>query len=234
MDISAAKKAKQYAYFAGSPGADPLGELIFVDTTNGNDSNDGHDPRRAKSTVAGAKAVAEAGDTIIVSDGAGNAYALRVMSGSVYAALGPDLPPMNYLGVTADFTTSTWASAAAHEILAVSGMNRIIIIPEVVGSVGDADDSGTIILGTADDTDAFIGATTCTQLDAGDIWLSTTGASNISNLAKGSVIDQIVIDADIGYTIANTATTAGSIKFHCWWLPLEDAASVTAGAGGTL
>lgn len=41
-------------------------------------------------------------------------------------------------------------------------------------------------------------------------------------------------ELDIGYEIGVEALTAGSLVFHCVWVPLSDGASVTAGAGGTL
>ena len=66
MNISAWKKAKQESFAAGARwGADPLGDLIFVDSVNGNDGNDGYDKRRPKATLTAAVAAAESGDTII-------------------------------------------------------------------------------------------------------------------------------------------------------------------------
>jgi hypothetical protein len=64
MDISASKKDKQLGFGIAAK-ANPLHDIIFVDSVNGNNGNDGHDRRRAKLTIAAAVAVAEAGDTII-------------------------------------------------------------------------------------------------------------------------------------------------------------------------
>jgi hypothetical protein len=52
--------------FAFASFADPMGQMIFVDSVNGLDSRDGRRPRLAKKTIASAVAAAQAGDTIFI------------------------------------------------------------------------------------------------------------------------------------------------------------------------
>lgn len=63
-------RKEQEGQFAGSLlGADPLGNIIYVDSANGNDGRNGHSPRAALKTLTQAVALASAGDTIIVDKG---------------------------------------------------------------------------------------------------------------------------------------------------------------------
>ncbi len=137
----------------------------------------------------------------------------------------------NYLSVTALMTSSaTWNAQAAHEIAVVTGMVRLRIIPEVTVSLTGA--AATIALGTANDTAAFIAATTATALDATEIWQSATPANNKPHIATSSVVDRVVSSDDVGYTLAGGATTTGSITFHMWWEPLSSTGAVVVGTGG--
>ena len=65
--LSQAKKLMQKQFIAAAlqSGADPMGDLVFVDSANGSDGWDGHDPLKPKLTIGGAVAVAGAGDTIL-------------------------------------------------------------------------------------------------------------------------------------------------------------------------
>jgi hypothetical protein len=139
-----------------------------------------------------------------------------------------------YLAVTADFTSATWNSAAAHEIATVTGTVRIRILPVVGASVGNDSNTAVISLGTETTTNAFLAATTGTTLDTGEIWQSATGANNLPQVDYDTMTDFIVSGDDIGYTIATTATTAGNIVFHMWWEALDSTGAVAAGAGGAL
>lgn len=138
---------------------------------------------------------------------------------------------LNYLSVSADFSSATWNTVAAHEILTVTGTVHLILIP-----VCDTDiTSGgaiTLILGIEGSTSAMIGSTDATTIDAGETWLSTTPDFYS---AKTAVIDCIISDGkDVGYTVGSNAGTGGAITFHCWWEPISSGATVVAGAGGVL
>jgi len=140
-----------------------------------------------------------------------------------------------YLAVVADQTSATWNSSAAggHEIATVTGLVRVRIIPEITSNIGSGG-AAVISLGTETTKNAFIAATTATGLDANELWWSSTDADNVKFIDPTTIPDFIVNGDDIGYLIATTSTTAGSITFHIWWEPLESGASVVAGAGGTL
>lgn len=136
----------------------------------------------------------------------------------------------NYLAVVATFATSTWNSSASHEIVTVTGVVRVRVLAQVVN---DVTGGGTIKLGTS--VTDWIAATTQTALDAGEIWTSSTIASNIfCPTFSGAVIDRIVSTHDIGYTNATSGTNSGQITFHIWWEPLSSTGAIAAGAGGTL
>lgn len=65
-------RKEQESQFAGSLlGADPLGNIIYVDSVNGKNGNNGNSPRAALKTLTQAVAKASAGDTIIVDKGGG-------------------------------------------------------------------------------------------------------------------------------------------------------------------
>lgn len=137
----------------------------------------------------------------------------------------------NYLKVTADFSSATWNTVATHEILVVTGPYRLIIIPECLLDLTSGG-AATISLGDDISSSALIAATTATDIDVLEYWLSTTPARRYN---KSSVIDIIVNGQDIGYEIATAALTGGQIDFHIWYMPLsDDAVSIAAGAGGVL
>lgn len=140
-----------------------------------------------------------------------------------------EIAPSNYLAVAADFSSATWNTVATHEILTVTGLVRVRIIPVCTVDLTGA--SATIALGVEGAATTFIAATTGTDIDAGEIWLGTTPAGQF---AYSSVVDRVVQGLDIGYVVATAALTAGAITFHVWWDPLETGATVVAGAGGTL
>ena len=140
---------------------------------------------------------------------------------------------VNYIAVTADFTSATWNTVASHEILTVTGAARIRILPICTSSITSGG-AITLTLGTETTANAMIASTDATTIDANMAWLSTTPSHYY---AKTAVIDAIIAAGqDIGYTVGTTAATGGTIVFHCWWEPLDNNSptAVVAGAGGAL
>lgn len=137
----------------------------------------------------------------------------------------------NYIAVPITFAALTTGSVASHEILTVTGMVRVVIIPVCTTNVAG---SGTIELGVAGDTDLFLGTTTGTDIDAGELWLDTSPAELAWNWS--SVLDKVVPNGlDIGYEVKTDTLTGGAITFHCWWWPLDSTGAVVAADGtGTL
>jgi len=146
--------------------------------------------------------------------------------------------------VTADFTSATWNTVAVHTLATIASADayRVRILPicsnDLVGG-------GSISLGTNLDTVAFIAATVGTDIDAGEIWLSTTPATQVllSGLGTepGLFVDALVSSVSaankVVYEITTAAFTAGSITFYIWWENLTNPLSgffapVAAGTGG--
>ena len=68
--LSAGDMIRQEATFAGAlVGANPNGDIYFVDSTNGDNGNDGLSRRHPKATLVNALASMSAGDTVVLSPG---------------------------------------------------------------------------------------------------------------------------------------------------------------------
>lgn len=145
---------------------------------------------------------------------------------------GYEVLPSNKITVDADLSSATWNTAAAHEIAVVTGIVRVMIIAEVITTGDDTSgNTATISLGWASDADGMIAATEVDDLADGELWYDATPTTTGDTFAN-VVLDFVVYDDDIGYTIGSEAATAGAIRFHIWWLPLSSGATVTAGEGG--
>lgn len=80
-------------------------------------------------------------------------------------------------------------------------------------------------------TDAFIAATTGTDIDAGEVWCDATPAETHGNTST-LLLDKIVAGGlDVGYEITADTLTGGAITFHCWWEPLDATGAVVAADG---
>lgn len=141
----------------------------------------------------------------------------------------------NYLAVTADFTSATWNTVAAHEILTVTGAAHVIILPEVKGTVTSAGGLATLILGDETTTNSLITSSDAEGLAAGEWWFDSTVTRTLAASSIFRALDFVVANGkDIGYTIGTEALTGGSILFHVWWEPIDSTGAVAAGAGGAL
>jgi hypothetical protein len=139
----------------------------------------------------------------------------------------------NYLAVTVDLSEETYNTVATHEILTVTGLVRLRILPVVTVDGDDTTgDTANISLGHESDTDNFIAATDVDDLAAGELWLNATPTEVAIDFT--SIIDKIVNGVDVGYEITGEAATAGTIVFHCWWEPLDANGNVVAGDGSAM
>ena len=142
-----------------------------------------------------------------------------------------DLAGLNYFAVTADLSSATWNTAAAHEIATVTGLVRVAIIAQVTTTGDDTSgDTSTISLGWDGDPDGMIAATQVDDLLAGELWYDAT-PTTVADAYASVVQDYIVNAVDIGFTIAAEAATAGVIVFHVFWEAISSGASVSAGTG---
>jgi len=138
----------------------------------------------------------------------------------------------NYIAVTADLSDTGWKEVATHELLTITGLVKLRIIPEVTVTGDDTTgDTANIQLGHESDTDNFIGATDVDDMTEGDIWLSTTPDVVDDEADK---LSKIINGVDVGYEVTGEEATAGTIVFHCWWEALSDGASVVAGDGSAM
>lgn len=76
--------------------------------------------------------------------------------------------------------------------------------------------SGTVELGTADNTAGLIAQTTGTDIDASDFWQDATPEVKISP----AITNQCVC-ADIILTVGSATITAGVLEFDFYWVPLS-------------
>ena len=172
-------------------------------------------------------------DDAAASGAASTAESLMAYAKQTVGALGTmSYNGANYLSVTADGTSATWNTAASHEIATVTGLVRMRILPVISTSLTGA--GSDICLGTENDTDGFIAATSAVELDDTEIWWTSTAASNLPYVRLEHIEDQIVNSDDVGYEVAVAAFGTGSIIFHIWWEGLDSTGAVAAGAGGTL
>lgn len=126
-------------------------------------------------------------------------------------------------------------SATTHEILTVTGLNKVRIIPTFTRSTATNPVSSKIALGTEVSGTRFIGTTSADSLTSGDIWWTSTSAANLAIISsEASAAQCIVFNSDIGYTVSTSATSAGQIDFDMYWTPLAPGAVCKKGAGGTL
>ena len=158
-------------------------------------------------------------------------------------AAAPSKSHPNYFTVTADMTSATWNTAAAHEIATVTGVVRMQILAEVTDTVITTGTNGTIALGFAGNTSAIFSATALDAALTGDVFsavygsAATTpvGGADAQSALTHAIFDVVAVGGtDVGYTIATNAATNGTIVFHVWWQPLSSTGAVTAGAGGAL
>ena len=172
--------------------------------------------------------------TAVVPDHDGSA--LERLEAIAMSQFGYDTP--NYLAVsTGTFdTTGTWSTVASHEIATVTGLVKMLIIPQCTSSVTSVADGGTIEL-EDETTDASIIA--ISTLGAGlmvtnELWVDATLTRTILTQTQLNAITIVVSELDIGYEVKTQALSSGTIVFHIFWTPMSSTGAVVAGAGGTL
>lgn len=131
---------------------------------------------------------------------------------------------------THDFATDGHISAA-HHIFHITGDVRLKLLAIVETDLAGGGAGSQLTLGFNGATTNLIGQTTCSGLDAGEQWTSSTLANNLKvNTLAAAVFDRIVSGyTSIDMTILSASTSTGKIHFYCWWEPLSSGAEVTAG-----
>lgn len=170
-----------------------------------------------------------------------NGVSIAEVLRAVEQAENPTYLHPNYIALSVDLTSATWNTAAAHEILTVTGNIRLRVMVECTETLTDGADAATLSLGDEITVAGMIastsagGAGAANQLDAGEFWIDATPA-DVSPVATSSVILDFVVlqGADVGYTIGGEALTDGTLIFHMWWYPLDSTGAAVVGAGGAL
>lgn len=128
------------------------------------------------------------------------------------------------------FSSATWNTVAIHTLLVVTGVVALYIIPVTTQDIAGG---GTIQLGyeaAESTTDAFLGATTGTTMDTGEIWM-TGNSRHAAQFSQVMSQPLLASDCNIVYEIKTSAFTAGKIKFKVWWKALSEGATVVEGSG---
>lgn len=149
-------------------------------------------------------------------------------------AQGMSIELMNICKQSITFAAATTGAVAAKELFTVQGEVMMSVVG-VVPTAGDLTGAGSIQLGVAGATDAFLGATVGTALDAGEIFgvHTTPPTSFVVTDALPAWIYSNELDA--GYEITTDTITAGVIDFYCRWYPLTEGSTVVpAGSNVTL
>lgn len=85
--------------------------------------------------------------------------------------------------------------------------------------------SATLEVGVTGNTAAIIAQSTAENIDANEIWLSTSPGLGAQALTANSTI---ISNLNVIETAGTANITAGQIDYYCIWRPLSDGATVTA------
>ncbi len=179
-------------------------------------------------------------DPANISDYNNATDSLEAIGDNVIAAIAAQstFASANYLAVSTGVfdTTGVWSTVASHEIATVTGLVRMLIVPECTVSVGSVSDTGTIELEDETTTESIIAASTLGSgtMVANELWVDATLTRTILTRTQLNAIEIVVSDLDIGYEVKTNALDEGTIVFHIFWTPLSSTGLVVAGAGGTL
>jgi len=129
--------------------------------------------------------------------------------------------------VAITMAAGTTGSIDEHEVLTVTGLCEIEIVVHCTTNIAGG---GSVQLGVGGATDALIGSTNGTDLDATDLWYDTTPTTAYA--ITGDTKFSLITDGlDVGYEISAGTLTSGVLKFEMKWKPLEDGAYCLAAAG---
>ena len=131
---------------------------------------------------------------------------------------------------THDFSVVGKHISGSFSLFTITGDVRIKLLAICETSLAGGGAGNQVTLGFNGALTNLIGQTTGTGIDAGEIWTTSTIASNLAvNTLALAVFDRIVA----GYTaiklaIVSASTSTGKINFYCWWEPLSSGSAVAA------
>jgi hypothetical protein len=124
---------------------------------------------------------------------------------------------------TADSPKTMFTVTGQVLIIGVVGITKV-----AVTSTGG---TGTLALGTTDQTGFLIPATTADATNfgsVGDVWVDATPTDNVDVVARSGAGIVVGNGADLVLTIATNNMTAGDIDLHVWYIPLSSDGLITA------
>ena len=137
----------------------------------------------------------------------------------------------NNLFVVADFTQPQWNTVGRHQVLQLNGAVRVRIIPFIAQNCASQNNTATVKLGFAYQTDKLIGATPVANLSQNNIWQSNNFQA--PDRQTNQIIDYILVGVtSIGIDIGTENLTAGQLSFRVFWEPMDNMGNVMPGNGG--
>jgi hypothetical protein len=115
--------------------------------------------------------------------------------------------------------------AGALSLFTVTGDVVVRIIPickTIVASAAGAN----VELGVSADTDAMLGSTLSTDIDADKVWIDASPDSQIE--PESTSRDYIIANGDDVILTLDAQVDSGVIAFYCLWRPLSSGATVVA------
>lgn len=134
-----------------------------------------------------------------------------------------DVFTMNTDKQTITFAAATTGAVAAKELFQVNGLVLCTVFGICRGT--SLTGSGTIAVGTENNTALIIAASTATSIDAGDIWIDATAIGETEEYSKD--LPWILTNGqDLAYEVETATVTAGVIDFYCLWYAISKGATV--------
>ena len=121
------------------------------------------------------------------------------------------------------FAAGTTGAVAAKELFQVTGLVLCTIFGVCRGT--SLTGSGTIAVGTENNTALIIAASTATSIDAGDVWIDDTAIGETEEHV-GDLPWILTNGQDLAYEVESATVTAGVVRFYCLWYALSSDADV--------
>lgn len=148
----------------------------------------------------------------------------------------------NYFTVDANMTSATWNTVAVHQLVAVTGAVRIVLMAELTAdeALVSAGTNATITLGFVGNAAAIWAAAAIDTWDLTEVAMGVVAGVPTFPVAGGGATGDLThclfdfiatSGVDVVYEIGVSAGTKGTIRWHIWWTPLSSTGLCTAGAG---
>lgn len=141
----------------------------------------------------------------------------------------------NYTPVSITFASGTTGAVGEHETLTVT--NDVMLSTVIENVSGPTTGTGTVQFGVGGTTNAFLAATTGTDMNTGEYTYDATPVElyHAPVAARPRILFEAFLTngTDVGYEIASSTVDDGTIRFHHWWAPLNGTSYANPGTGAT-